>query len=359
MSGGQQQNNDNGELLVIFFGLAIVIAIYFFAGVYIKEYYVNIKLWQLTIINTIFPIQSNTELIAFIKNNSIVMIDKNTAITIGNRVSYFLNPLLLIFIVISLTYIRNNLFLSKKFNKNYSRKELLQQEKEEWCFLMPIADLNLDKVDPTTGDWASAKKPQTIVMDYRLLNKPNDLNSLNEDKALKYFHAQLGKLLIDLDSLPTVQKALLGCFFAHYKLEKDIAYNAMLEISKSFSPKSKPNFEAGLKLFEEYKNDEKILKIAKRHAYVYTFFAEIFNQSKSKGVIVTRYFIWLKPLDRQLYLLLNSVGREVPFVEVAGIFSHWQYEKRLKRAMQTIFAEDAIIGLKEELFNVKLKESED
>ena len=49
----------------------------------------------------------------------------------------------------------------------------------------------------------------------------------------------------------------------------------------------------------------------------------------------------------------------MPFVEVAGIFSHWQYEKRLKRAMQTIFAEDAIIGLKEELFNVKLKESED
>ena len=69
MSGGQQQNNDNGELLVIFFGLAVVIAIYFFAGAYIKEYYVNIKLWQLTIINTIFPIQSNTELIAFIKNN--------------------------------------------------------------------------------------------------------------------------------------------------------------------------------------------------------------------------------------------------------------------------------------------------
>ena len=26
-------------------------------------------------------------------------------------------------------------------------------------------------------------------------------------------------------------------------IEKDIAYNAMLEISRSFSPKSKPNFE--------------------------------------------------------------------------------------------------------------------
>ena len=43
--------------------------------------------------------------------------------------------------------------------------------------------------------------------------------------------------------------------------------------------------------------------------------------------------------------MLNSVGRQVSFTEVAGPFGHWKVEKRLRRPLKTPMLDEAITAL--------------
>ena len=60
-------------------------------------------------------------------------------------------------------------------------------------------------------------------------------------------------------------------------------------------------------------------------------------------------FIWLKPLDRPLWYMLSSVGRQTVFPEVAGPFCHWLVERRLRRPLVVPMIQCAIDSLNEAL----------
>lgn len=44
-------------------------------------------------------------------------------------------------------------------------------------------------------------------------------------------------------------------------------------------------------------------------------------------------FLWLKPVDRPLWFMLNNVGRRTAFTEVAGPMAHWLAEKVIGRKL--------------------------
>jgi len=68
-------------------------------------------------------------------------------------------------------------------------------------------------------------------------------------------------------------------------------------------------------------------KIMNRHAYVNTGLTSLFKWAKlNGGVTPSGEFNWLRGCDRQLWYILNSEGRNVPHIESAGLFAHWQTE---------------------------------
>ena len=72
--------------------------------------------------------------------------------------------------------------------------------------------------------------------------------------------------------------------------------------------------------------------------------------------MTTKYFIWIKPMNRKLFFTLNNVGREVAWTECGGIWDHYQHEHALRRPMYKMFVNNAVDGLEEELERVNLEQ---
>ena len=82
--------------------------------------------------------------------------------------------------------------------------------------------------------------------------------------------------------------------------------------------------------------------------------SQMLEYARGTGVFPPSYFIWLKPRDRTLWYALNCVGRQVAFVEVAGIFGHWKAEQIAAHKIDTPYVAKAVDGLERALSEVKL-----
>ena len=353
-----QNNNggsDDGLLLFLFGGVVIILALYFGLP-FLKEYFLTLKLWQMEIIARIIPTNYHVELLNNLRLKPSYDWTFSEMAAVGYRINYYFLPLILMLFFSTISFVKKKLYTAKKYNKTYSVLSLLQQESKVWRYLIPIVHENILEQDPTKGAWASGKKPQEIALEMQLLNNKNDLESLNEEKASQYFANQLGDLFIDMDSLSIANKELVGCFAAQLMEENAKALKAFGDISESFGKGKKADFSSGLELFEKYKDNKKVLDIMSGHAYVYTAMARLFDESGSKGIIITKYFIWLKPYDRRLYYMLNKVGRKVSWTECGGIVDHYQYECALGKPMVKLYVQNAVVALKEKKKKVKLTE---
>ena len=55
--------------------------------------------------------------------------------------------------------------------------------------------------------------------------------------------------------------------------------------------------------------------------------ASLLEMARIDGVLASAEFLWLKPVDRRMWYMLNCVGRQTAVAEIAGLFAHWQAEK--------------------------------
>ena len=58
----------------------------------------------------------------------------------------------------------------------------------------------------------------------------------------------------------------------------------------------------------------------------------LYECARSKGVLPTAEFLWLRPVDRPLYYLCNNLGRRSVWPEIAGAWAHYQAEALLGRS---------------------------
>jgi intracellular multiplication protein IcmP len=80
--------------------------------------------------------------------------------------------------------------------------------------------------------------------------------------------------------------------------------------------------------------------------------ASLLEMARSEGVLATAEFLWLKPLDRKMWYMLNSVGRQTATVEIAGAFAHWKTEMKVKRPLRTPAVLSAANALKESVSQI-------
>ena len=138
-------------------------------------------------------------------------------------------------------------------------------------------------------------------------------------------------------------RALFAAFAARINSDTKSAAHILAQLSVSST--SKLNLTGVDELLKKHANTKLVQKIVHTHGYVLTVMASMLEGARDDGVQASADFLWLKPLDRRLWYTLNTVGRQTPFVEVAGVFAHWVAEKEAGRKLLVPIVEEATNAL--------------
>lgn len=215
-----------------------------------------------------------------------------------------------------------------------------------------IQGFNLVKTPIDEGPWAMAMTPIEFGKAHRLIHRDAATEKIIYDpfKAKMLFTEQVGAPWQGIDHLKPHEKALFAIFSAFINYKRDEAEGKMEEIALNINPRvlktGKINFNTQA-LLRKYGNTKSVEAITKRHAYVKTVFVEMLTQARTSGIVLNSLYLWLKPIDRDLWYTLNNVGRKAVFSEAAGVHAHWLAEKRLGFPIQQPIIDEAVNALDE------------
>jgi intracellular multiplication protein IcmP len=356
MAGAPQQGQSDssaGILWVVAAIFAVLMAVWYKGQMYIVEYFFKLKLWEI-------------DFFSYFTNNlddvrtSILLSDPahttfDTMLKVGSAVGYYLRIpcIALIFILSILVYSTNKI---RQFKRIYSMRDLVNLEKTNWAQSFPVAGLDLVKTDIDKGPWAMAMTPMQFCKKNGLLEefKRAPLEgvsrrewgkvevNLRRGRANRLFAMQLGPLWAGGDKLPPHVKALFAVFAARGNSDPNAA---KLIRQLNLTCTTKLDFKGIEELYKKHIDTKLVKEVVSSHAYVLTVMASMLQFARSDGVQATADFLWLKPVDRRLWYTLNTVGRQTPFTEVAGVFAHWVAEKRMGRKLLIPMVEEATNAL--------------
>jgi intracellular multiplication protein IcmP len=237
---------------------------------------------------------------------------------------------------------------SHKLRNVFDTKSLGKAEKENWPQIVPILGLDLVKQKIDDGPWAMALSPMNFCKKKDLLNVETQhgkyIATLKHGAAYRILSLQLGPKWYGVEALPTYLKALFAIFAARINGDKKSAEVLLDQINASATG-SNFNFIGVKELLSKYVNSKEVVKITNLHGYVTTIFASMLVGARVAGVLATAEFLWLKPIDRRMWYMLNSVGRQTAVAEISGAFAHWLAEKKLGLPLTVPMIDEAIRGL--------------
>lgn len=256
---------------------------------------------------------------------------------------------------------------TSRYRRTYTMESLAAEEKKNWPQITPIVGLDLVKEDITKGPWAMTATPlefakrhniliqeRIIPSDAMLSNRAQVVLSLKRGEAERIFSIQVGRLWVNPDQINIHTQALFAIFAARINDDRKGSELMLEQIARS-AGSGKLDFSGVKELLKKHRDNKKVLKIRQTHAYVLTVMASMLKLAREDGVFATADFLWLKPIDRPLWYMLNSVGRQTSCVEVSGPFAHWLAECELGHKIYVPMvksAVDALEGaLKEVLYN--------
>lgn len=256
-----------------------------------------------------------------------------------------------------LAFLLSNKKSALQYKRTYDMRSLLKFQLPDWPACAPVTKINLIKEDINEGLWAMAMQPLPFVKKHQLVKIVQDKTLddqllkkearkkviLLKEKAAKIFMLQLGELWPGVDKLSPHVKALYASFAA--KVARDGASAKKLLDKISASSLHRLDFSGTQELLKKYKDHPQVVKTTQKHAYTLTVMAAMLEASRLDGVLSSAEFLWLKPVDRRLWFMLNDVGRFTAVVEVAGPFAHWLAEKEIGRALKTPMIDEAIKSL--------------
>lgn len=372
MAAPQQPNQSDNSMGMLW----IIAGIFIFGGIIwisfkkqIIDFYFKIKLWEIDFLSLF------THRLADVKT-TILTANAGTLtfqdfVQVGDVVGDYLRyPLVFIIALLAIAiYLSNS---TRVFKRAYNMKDLAEFEKANWPQITPVIQLDLVKQDIDKGPWAMALTPMQFCKRHNLLQEyrrppQDDMThkewnkievNLKRGEASKLFAVQLGPLWPGINRVPPHVKALFSVFAARLNGDSKPAADLLMHINKSSIKKL--DFTGTEELLKKHYNTKLVQKIVQSHAYLLTVMAEMLEASRVDGVQAAADFLWLKPVDRRLWYMLNTVGRQTPFVEVAGPFSHWISEKEIGRKLLLPMVEQATnaleIALKEIVYKPDEKE---
>lgn len=351
----QSKDSANDFMYLIFATLLVGAGIYWIFGDQIIRGYLTLKLWELKIIGTFYMTDDMRYIIDVIENKPIKSWTISQVMTTGKFTGLMIN-IPFAAIIGYLTYKVWSKNPSKRFKRILDMDSLKASEQKLWPYIAPVVGIELIKESFETGPYAMAMRPYDYAVKHKLLQDEKNIASMDKVKAEKLFISQLDKLWAGFNRLKKHEQALFLIMAAHGCGDKKGAMHAIGEIAKSAAqnPKKMPDFSS-VKPLLKYVEDSKVQAVIGRHAYVYTVLAQMMEFARTTGVFPPSYMIWLRPRDRVLWYVLNCVGRQVAFVEVAGIFGHWKAEQIAKHKLEGAYVLKAVDGLERALSEVKIR----
>lgn len=351
-----QQDNHMAPIWIILGLFVLIYLIWYFLKVQIYEGFAFIKVAEIDLISLF------TNNLVIVKQNIIMMnpetVTFDQMMSYANDVGrYLAPPCAVILIVCAVVLYRKSIGL--RFKRIYTMKTLINHENKNWPQSTPILDLDLVNTDIEEGPWAMAQTPMQFAKKHQLLKiqeLPPDETMLSRErglsvtliksKSVELFVKQTGSLWRGVDALNIHTKAIFAICAARINDDADAAEKLIRQISASANNK-KLDFSGVQALTNKYKDHKAIQRLISHHAYVFTVMPSVLELARTTGVLASADFLWLKLIDRRLWFMLNSVGRQTPVVEVAGPFSHWLVEKALETKVRTPMIDKAVTALEE------------
>ena len=364
--GGDQGDNSTSLLWGIA-GVFIVLGLVWFWGKkYIITFYLTLKLYEVNLLNLISGNHFETlkyQLVQALNNPIALSFTDLVRLSEGVGAWIRIPIAVILFLLAIIVYFGNT---TRVFNRIYSMRDFVTAEKNNWPQISPVAKLDLVKTDLDKGPWAMAMTPMQFCKKFQLLEEVRAQRRegmsrkdwdrievvLKRGKANRLFALQLGPLWKNPESLPPYTRALFAVFAARINADSKEAFRLLGQFNESSA--SELNFTGANELLKKHINSKRIQQILQSNAYVLTVMASMLEASREDGVQASADFLWLKPIDRRLWYILNTVGRQTPFVEVAGVFAHWIAEREAGRKLIVPMVEEATkaleIALKEVVY---------
>lgn len=337
----QQGNSDNSSAILWYIagGFLAAYAIWFVFKAQIVRGYLTLKLLEVKFMSLFaggyFDILQ-TRIQTALSNPAKVSMPE--LMTIGQSVGDFMRfPfVIMLFVLAVVVYLGNT---TRVFKRTYAMKDLARLEKNNWPQITPVVELDLIKADIDKGPWAMAMTPIQFCKRHKLLEEVRPQRRegmsrrewdkveviLRRGEANRVFALQLGQVWRGPERVPPHVRALFAVFAARINADSKEAARLLAQFSASST--GKLNFSGVEALLKKHWNTKLVQQRVQQHAYVMTVMASMLEGAREDGVQASADFLWLKPLDRKLWYMLNTVGRQTPFVEVAGPFAHWVAEK--------------------------------
>ena len=290
-------------------------------------------------------------------------VDWDTLVTMTRDIGdYMRYPIVLILLTLAAVLYRSNIIL--RYKKAHSMTSLRMQEQFNWPAIMPVIKEDLVSQDVNKGPWAMALTPMEFARKYNLLRKDDALldaqipglemtAAIRKGDAKRVFTMQLGPYWDGFEHCSPQAYVLAAVFMARMNRDRDAANLILHTLDKTYVV-GKPDFSVARPVMKKYQNTEIVQEIVAKHAYVLTVMASLLAKAREDGVVPSSEFLWLKPIDRRLWYMLNCIGRQTPYSEVAGPFAHWRAENVMGRRSLVPMIDEAIKALDTAIKEVKL-----
>lgn len=374
MSKGQPQQQGQGSgdsgLAPVWITLLLMITAYFIwmlGHTYIVAFVFKLNLWQGKAVLWFFDdpaLRSDVRVMETIDPAAVTWSQfMDITDDIGSYIRY---PVIVVLAIAAVYMYFSNIKL--RFRKTHDMKSLRQQEQYNWLSIMPVVKEDLVEADIAIGPWAMALSPMEFAKKYQLLRKDDVLMDdpmpgmdktagIRKADAKRVFTLQLGPYFEGFERVKPHVQALAAVFMARVNRDRKSADQIIEVLNKTWST-GKPDYSLVRPVLQKYFRTEIVQETLQKHAYLLTAMASLLEVARQDGVVPTSDFLWLKPTDRRLWYMLNCVGRQTPFSEVAGPFAHWKAEKALGRRSLVPMIDEAIKALELAVKEVKLPQKE-
>lgn len=356
-----QQGNPSDNSAAILWGIAgvfvAIAGIWYAFKSYIVAFYLTLKLYEVHLLSYF----SATKFVGLQAQLKASLVDPgkvsfqdllNLGLGVGEYLRY---PFVVVLFLLAIALYFGN--TTRVYRRVYSMKDLAAFEKNNWPQISPVIGLDLIKTDIDKGPWAMAMNPMQFCKRFKLLEeiRPQRREGmtrrewdrvdviLKKGEANKIFALQLGPLWKGSSKLPPHAKALFAVFAARANADTKAAEKLLHQLNNTAG--SRLDITGADELLRKHENTKIVQSILSTHAYVLTVMASMLEAARDDGVQASADFLWLKPVDRRLWYMLNTVGRQTPFSEVAGAFAHWVAEKEAGRRLLVPTVEEATKAL--------------
>lgn len=353
----QQQSGDNSlaPLWIILCLFLLGWLLWAFFHTQIVAFALQIKFWESRLIAFFLP--SARQLPTSIHQLIPADVPFPQLLSVSQEVgSYLRYPIILILVGLALFIYFGHVNL--QFKKRYDMHSLAEAERKNWPQISPVIKLDLVKEDIDKGSWAMALSPMQFAKKYQLLHEEKIIPSMTmtakkhnqrtvsikREAAHHVFVMQCGEYWQGVHYLKPATKALFAVFAARANRDREGATKLLLQIAES-TTNGKLDFSGVDALLEKHIHTKLVQRVMHSHAYVLTVMASMLVLARKDGVLASADFLWLKPTDRLLWFMLNSVGRQTSFAEVSGPFAHWNVEQAMGRRLMVPMVEEAVNGL--------------